>query len=169
MQGLVQSAASAVQRSRWAEVLDPARRTVPSASSRLFLFHLSETKRSLSLSLYFACSQRVTFRYAIKRKGSDIRSFFSELVDKRARIEESSKGPSQPLPSGNVPALATLPEPAPECEVISSHSSSDSSLPGFPVSHAKPTESSSTGPATEYYIFYICGNFVTYKYLLVVE
>ena len=103
----------------------------------------------------------------MKRKGYDIRSFFSGPVDKGARVEQPSKGPSQPLPSGNVPALATLPEPAPECEVISSHSSSDSSLPGSPVSHAKPTESS-TVPATEYYM-YICGNFVTYKYLLVVE
>ena len=39
----------------------------------------------------------------MKRKGSDIRSFFSGPVDKRARVGEPSKGPSRPLSSGSVP------------------------------------------------------------------
>ena len=90
-----------MQRSRWAEVLYGARccRLRPS----FFLFQLSETTSIRSLALYFACSQRVTFRYEMKRKGSDIRSFFSGPVDKRTRVGEPSKGPSRPLSSGNVP------------------------------------------------------------------
>ena len=71
-------------------------------STSSFLFSFSLVRNYYALST-LRVANGFTFRYAMKRKGSDIRSFFSGPVDKRVHVEEPSKGPSQPLSSGNVP------------------------------------------------------------------